>query len=154
MALLQVAYLARIRSHDRLNNRSARICGDINVRVSAEALRWRPTDDGPDTIVELRDPWSIPGGGCSAVLDCGPPLRNADGFGSRDLRVTACTVACQRNQPENQQTDERPQHLTRTSSATAGGSERRLKRMCFHNIVRSIRTASGSLERLVRCVFG
>jgi hypothetical protein len=40
--------------------------------------------------------------------------------------------------------------LTRMSSATGGVSERGLKRACFHKLVRSIGTASGSLQRLVR----
>jgi len=34
-------------------------------------------------------------------------------------------------------------HLTRMSSATAGGSERGLQWMCFHNLLRGIRAASG-----------
>lgn len=37
--------------------------------------------------------------------------------------------------------------LTRQSSAAAGGSERGLKWKCFHNLKRSIRTASGWLQR-------
>jgi hypothetical protein len=40
--------------------------------------------------------------------------------------------------------------LTRTSSATAGGSECGMQWRRFHNLVRSIGTASGSLQRWVR----
>lgn len=40
--------------------------------------------------------------------------------------------------------------LTGQSSATAGGGERGLQWRCFHNLKRSIGTASGSLQRLVR----
>ena len=46
----------------------------------------------------------------------------------------------------------RTHHLTRQSSATAGGSERGLQRMCFHNVMRGIKAASGWLQRLVRPV--
>jgi len=48
-------------------------------------------------------------------------------------------------------------HLTRQSSATAGESELGLQWTCFHNFVRCIATASGSLQRFVRrlaCIGG
>src|SRR5438874_8419592 len=51
----------------------------------------------------------------------------------------------------NQLLDDLPQHLTRKSSATAGGSECGLQWRCFHNLVRGIRAAGGWLQRLVRC---
>jgi hypothetical protein len=41
-------------------------------------------------------------------------------------------------------------HLTRTSSGTAGGPERGLQQMCFHNLTRCIGAASGCLQRWVR----
>ena len=40
--------------------------------------------------------------------------------------------------------------LTRTRSATAGGSEREFQWRCFHNLVRGIEVASGWLHRFVR----